>query len=134
VTGALRWMRSRVRRLDLARRFVPMRRTMARLRRSDIWRANTAFVGDREPVEVWRYGTWRMVRFRGVREGRPTDLVFAVPFGRRRRRVHAVFTDAQTGHVLAAFGGVSPRRAARRGRRAVIAGEVNTVRVLSDGD
>jgi hypothetical protein len=132
VTAIRRWARSRLWRCDLARRFVPMRRTMARLRRSDIWRANTAFIGEHEPAEVWRYGAWRVVRFRGRREGRATDLVFAVPLGRRRRQVHAVFIDVETGHVLAAFGGVSPGRAARRSGQALSGGGEHTVRVLRD--
>lgn len=85
-------------------REVPLRRTLARLRSSDVWRANTSFVEGREPVDVWRYGCWRFLRFQGRREGRDAEMVFAVGLSRHHPPVRAVLTDAENGTVLAEFG------------------------------
>lgn len=114
-------------------RTVPMARTLARLRRSDVWRANATFVAGKPPEDVWRYGCWRLVRFRGKREGREADLVFAVPLRRRSVAVHAAFADPETGAVLATFGDVTPRQ--RRGSRTPVRfpdSTTRTVRVLEE--
>lgn len=112
-------------------REVPLARTMARLRTSDVWRANAGFVGDRSPAEIWRYGCWRMLRFRGRREGTDTDLVFAVSLKRRSTAIHAVFADPDTGATLAAFGEVpAPRRRRTRAPTAMPDSTERTVRFL----
>ncbi|QVQ50556.1 hypothetical protein J4H86_16810 [Spiractinospora alimapuensis] len=114
-------------------REVPLARTIARLRTSDVWRANAGFVGDRSPAEVWRYGCWRMLRFRGRREGTDTDLVFAVSLKRRSTAVHAVFADPETGTTLAAFGEVpAPQRSRARKPTAMPDSTERTVRFLMD--
>ncbi|MBB4935089.1 hypothetical protein F4561_005983 [Lipingzhangella halophila] len=84
-------------------RAVPMRRTLARLLLSDVWRASTAVVTSRRPLDVWRQGCWRFLRYAGRRDGRPVDVVFGVPLDGRRSAVRAAITDAETGATLSVF-------------------------------
>ncbi|WP_017541009.1 MULTISPECIES: MauE/DoxX family redox-associated membrane protein [Nocardiopsis] len=90
-----------------ALRPVPVRRTLARLHTSDVWRANQVVVEGRGPVDVWRHGCWRLLRFSGHRNGRPVDAVFAVEVRGRRPRVRAAVSDAETGVTLAVLGEVA---------------------------
>ena len=105
-----------------------MRRTMRRLRRSDVWRTNENVMIKPEPDDVWRHGCWRFLRYDGMRHGRRMDVVYAVRVGgRRRTAVRAVLVDRGSGAVIASFGAVTslellgpprklprPRQAARR--------------------
>ncbi|WP_433702192.1 MauE/DoxX family redox-associated membrane protein [Nocardiopsis sp. CA-288880] len=109
-------------------REVPMRRTVRRLRRSDVWRTNGNVMIKAEPDDVWRHGCWRFLRYDGMRHGRRVDVVYAVRTGGRRRTgVRAVLVDRGSGAVVASFGAVTglelvgpprrlprPRQAARR--------------------
>ncbi|WP_017623081.1 MauE/DoxX family redox-associated membrane protein [Nocardiopsis chromatogenes] len=88
-------------------RRVPVRRTLSRLRTSDVWRANQVVVDGTEPVDVWRHGCWRLMRFTGRRNGRPVDAVFAVELRGRRPRVRAAVSDAETMVTLAVLGEVA---------------------------
>lgn len=88
-------------------RRVPVRRSLARLRRSEVWRANQVVVDGTEPVDVWRHGCWRLMRFTGRRNGRPVDAVFAVELRGRRPRVRAAVSDAETLVTLAVLGEVA---------------------------
>ncbi|MDA2813230.1 hypothetical protein O4J56_21470 [Nocardiopsis sp. RSe5-2] len=88
-------------------RRVPVRRSLARLRRSEVWRANRVVVDGTEPVDVWRHGCWRLMRFTGRRNGRPVDAVFAVELRGRRPRVRAAVSDAETLVTLAVLGEVA---------------------------
>ncbi|GAA1755181.1 MauE/DoxX family redox-associated membrane protein [Streptomonospora arabica] len=97
--------RRALRREPCAVREVPLRRTLARLRASDVWRVNTAAVEGMEPVDVWRQGCWRFLLFPGRRSGRAVDVVFGVPLEGRRPAVRAVIADRETGTVLSALGG-----------------------------
>ncbi|GAA3737273.1 hypothetical protein HDA32_005463 [Spinactinospora alkalitolerans] len=78
-------------------REVPLRRTMARLRSSEAWRANRDVLASTEPVDVWRQGCLRLVRFNGRRRGRPVDVVFGVPVSGRRPAVRAAIVPAEPG-------------------------------------
>lgn len=97
--------RRATRRVPCAVREVPLQRTLARLRASDLWRINTALLEDTEPKDAWRHGCWRFVLFTGRRNGRPVDVVFGVPLEGRRPGVRAVIADRETGTVLSALGG-----------------------------
>ncbi|MDA8370642.1 MAG: hypothetical protein M0026_12375 [Nocardiopsaceae bacterium] len=90
-------------------RDIPVRRTLARLRSSDVWNANVAAIAEQEPVDVWRQGCWRFFRFPGTRNARPVDVVFGVPLRGRRPAVRAVISDAKTGAVLTALGETAER-------------------------
>ncbi|SKA10892.1 Methylamine utilisation protein MauE [Marinactinospora thermotolerans DSM 45154] len=88
-------------------RQVPLRRTMARLRASDLWESNRATITSAEPVDLWRHGCWRFVRFAGRRNGRDVDVVFGVPITGGKSGVRAVIVDAETGTTLVGFGEVA---------------------------
>ncbi|MFD3687099.1 MauE/DoxX family redox-associated membrane protein [Nocardiopsis sp. NPDC058631] len=117
-----------VRREPCEQREYSMRRTLRRLRRSDVWRTNENVMIKSEPDDVWRHGCWRFLRYDGMRHGRRTDVVYAVRIGgRRRTSVRAVLVDRGSGAVVASFGAVTglelpgpprrlprPRQAARR--------------------
>jgi hypothetical protein len=89
------------------RREVPAARTLARLRASDVWYANASVVTGAEPVDMWRQGCWRMLRYAGRRNGRAVDVVFAVPVQGRRPVIRAAISDAETGATLAVLGEVA---------------------------
>ncbi|MEU3019875.1 MULTISPECIES: MauE/DoxX family redox-associated membrane protein [unclassified Nocardiopsis] len=111
-----------------ALREVSERRTLRRLRGSEVWRTNTKVMLKDTPEETWRHGCWRFVRYDGLRHGRRVDVVYAVRIGGPRRTgVRAVLVDRESGTVIASFGAVTtldlqgpprrlprPREAARR--------------------
>ncbi|MBR8741001.1 MauE/DoxX family redox-associated membrane protein [Nocardiopsis sp. MG754419] len=111
-----------------ALREVSSRRTLRRLRRSDVWQVNTSVMFSTEPEDTWRHGCWRFLRFDGMRHGRRVDVVYAVRVdGPRRTGVRAALVDRESGAVVATFGAVTtldlqgpprrlprPRQAARR--------------------
>ncbi|ASU81581.1 hypothetical protein CDO52_01135 [Nocardiopsis gilva YIM 90087] len=94
-------------------REVPLRRTLTRLKASDVWRANTALITepDAEPADVWRHGCWRFIRFAGTRDNRDVDVVFGVHVRGRRPAVRAAISDGETGETLAVLGEVAARSA-----------------------
>lgn len=100
-------------------RRVPVRRTLARLRASGAWQDCAAVVGDAAPVDVWRQGCLRFLRFAGTHGDRPVDVVFAVPVADRRPAVRAAVTDSRTGAVLESFGAPPAREASRTPATAV---------------
>ncbi|MFL1430481.1 MULTISPECIES: MauE/DoxX family redox-associated membrane protein [unclassified Nocardiopsis] len=81
-----------------------------RLRRSDVWRTNRPLLLDTEPLDVWRHGCHRFLRYDGMRHGTRVDVVFAVRIGgRRRTAVRATVVDRGSGTSVASFGAVSDR-------------------------
>lgn len=104
------------------------RRSLRRLRRSDVWRTNAKVMLSTEPEDTWRHGCWRFMRYDGMRHGQRVDVVYAVRVGGPRRTgVRAALVDRESGAVLATFGAVTtldlqgpprrlprPRQAARR--------------------
>lgn len=90
-------------------REVPLRRTLSRLRSSEVWQTNAASLAESRPHDVWRQGCWRLLRFSGIRGGRPVDVVFGVPVGGHRAAVRAVVSDANTGATLAVLGELADR-------------------------
>lgn len=104
------------------------RRSLRRLRRSDVWRTNTKVMLSTEPEDTWRHGCWRFLRYDGMRHGRRVDVVYAVRVGGpRRTRVRAALVERESGAVIATFGAVTtldlqgpprrlprPRQAAKR--------------------
>lgn len=86
-----------------ALREVSSRRTLRRLRRSDVWRDDAGVMLDGEPEDTWRHGCWRFLRYGGTRHGRPVDVVYAVRLdGPPRTAVRAVLVDRESGTVVAA--------------------------------
>ncbi|CAM3826064.1 MauE/DoxX family redox-associated membrane protein [Nocardiopsis rhodophaea] len=94
-------------------REVPLRRTLTRLKASDVWRANMALINEPsgEPADVWRHGCWRFVRFAGTRDNREVDVVFGVHVRGRRPAVRAAISDVASGEILAVLGEVAARSA-----------------------
>jgi hypothetical protein len=81
-------------------RRLPVARTLAALRVSSQWRKYAGqVIGDR-PVDVWREGCWRFAVFRGVADGRPVDIVFAVYLQPRRPAIRVAVLDGTTDEVL----------------------------------
>ncbi|GAA1073404.1 MauE/DoxX family redox-associated membrane protein [Nocardiopsis composta] len=88
---------------------VPVRRTMNRLRASDVWRSVPATLDSEkpQPVDVWRNGCWRLFRFDGRRYGRPVHVVFAVELHGRDPQVRAAVIDIGNGATLAVLGEIA---------------------------
>lgn len=85
-----------------------LRRTRARLRRSEVWRATKPVVLKDAPEDLWRHGCWRFLRYDGMRYGQRMDVVYAVRIGgRRRTAVRAALVDRRSGAVVATFGEVT---------------------------
>ncbi|GAB3459921.1 hypothetical protein GCM10027570_44360 [Streptomonospora sediminis] len=102
-----------LRRAPCAMREVPLKRTLARLRASDVWRTTASVVESPRPADAWRQGCWRFLLFAGRRNGRAVDVVFGVPLDGRRPAVRAVITDRETGAVLSVLGGPADGGSAR---------------------
>ncbi|MDT0329887.1 MauE/DoxX family redox-associated membrane protein, partial [Nocardiopsis lambiniae] len=104
-------------------REVSERSVLRRLRRSDMWRTNAPLLLDTEPMDTWRHGCRRFLRYDGLRHGRRVDVVYAVRVdGPRRTAVRSVVLDRENGRVIASFGAISsrelqgpPRASTRRG-------------------
>ncbi|MFY7064867.1 MauE/DoxX family redox-associated membrane protein [Nocardiopsis changdeensis] len=91
-------------------REVSERAVWRRLRRSDVWRTNRPMLLDTEPLDTWRHGCHRFLRYDGLRHGTRVDVVFAVRIGgRRRTAVRAAVVDRGSGTSVASFGAVSDR-------------------------
>lgn len=74
-------------------RDVPLSATYATLRASRAWRAHVALLTSREPTEVWRELCLRYVVYPAEVDGRPAEVVFAVPVDGRRAAVRAGVTE-----------------------------------------
>ncbi len=74
-------------------RDVPLSVTYATLRASRAWRAHVDLLTAREPVEVWRELCHRYVVYPALVDGRPAEVVFAVPIDGRRSAVRAGITE-----------------------------------------
>ncbi|MFW6640687.1 MauE/DoxX family redox-associated membrane protein [Nocardiopsis algeriensis] len=86
-------------------REVPLNTSVRRLRRSPVWRANEEVMTSEEAQDVWRHGCWRFLRYDGMRDNRPVDVVYAVHVdGPRRADVRAVVVDRESAALLASFG------------------------------
>lgn len=132
-------------------REVSERWVQRRLRRSDVWRTNRPLLLDTEPLDVWRHGCHRFLRYDGLRHGTRVDVVFSVRVGgRRRTAVRAAVVVRGSGASVASFGAVSdrelqgpprrlpaPRRAARldaeRENRARAAASLDEARKNASG-
>lgn len=74
-------------------RDVPLATTYATLRASRAWRAHVALLTSHEPAEVWRELCHRYVVYPAEVDGRPAEVVFAVPIDGRRAGVRAGVTE-----------------------------------------
>jgi hypothetical protein len=82
-------------------REVPVRRTLATLRRSSQWTYYAALISAEVPADVWRELCWRYVVFQAEYEGQPAEVIFAVFLRRRRPAIHTALVDAVTGSPVA---------------------------------
>jgi hypothetical protein len=90
----------RVRIAACARRKVPVERTVARLRRSELWRRARPYVSADAPTEHWEEGCWRLMTYPGVYEGEPVTAVFAVNLGFRQRGNTVAFVNEAEQRIL----------------------------------
>ncbi|MCO6010054.1 hypothetical protein NE236_34305 [Actinoallomurus purpureus] len=70
-------------------RDVPLGATYAALRPSPAWREHAASLTSREPTDVWRELCHRYLVYPGEVDGRPVEVVFAVPIDGRPSGVRA---------------------------------------------
>ena len=70
-------------------RDVPLETTYATLRSSGAWREHAASLTAAEPTDVWRELCHRYLVYPAERDGRPVELVFAVPVDRGSAAVRA---------------------------------------------
>jgi hypothetical protein len=68
---------------------VPLTDTYARLYGSDVWREYEDDLASATPIETWRELCHRYVVFPARVDGRPAEVVFAVPVDGRRRPIRA---------------------------------------------
>lgn len=78
-------------------RDVPLAETYGTLRASRAWRANSDLLTGEEPSDVWREQCHRFVAYPAEIDGRPGDVVFAVPVGGRPRSVRVGIVVDQIG-------------------------------------
>lgn len=91
-------------------REVSERSVARRLRASDVWRTNSPLLLGTEPLDVWRHGCHRFLRYDGMRHGTRVDVVFSVRVGGpRRTAVRAAVVARDSGASVASFGTVSDR-------------------------
>lgn len=70
-------------------RAISLAATFATLRSSTVWREYAALLTSTEPTEVWRELCHRYLVYPAEVDGRPADVVFAVPVAGRRAAVRA---------------------------------------------
>jgi hypothetical protein len=75
-------------------------RSVARLRRSELWRRARPYVAGDEPTEHWDEGCWRLICYPAVYDGEPATAVFAVSLGPRQSRNRVAFVDEVERRVL----------------------------------
>ncbi len=80
-----RWRRS----VPCELRTAPLAETYSTLHASDAWRDNVRWITSAEPREVWRELCDRFVVYPATMDGRPIEVVFAVPVGGRPSAVRA---------------------------------------------
>jgi hypothetical protein len=90
----------RLRDATCRRRRVSVDRSIARLRRSELWQRARPFVSADSPTEHWDEGCWRLLCYPAVYEGEPATAVFAVNLGVRQRRNRVAFVDEAERRVL----------------------------------
>ncbi len=83
-----RWRRS----VPCELRDLPLAETYATLHASGAWRENERWLTSADPIEVWRELCERYVVYPGAMDGRPVEIVFAVPIGGRPAGVRAGLT------------------------------------------
>ena len=77
---------------------VPVERTAARLRGSELWLRARPYIAADAPSEHWREGCWTLMCYPAVYEGREATAVFAVGLRGSARTV--AFVDEQAQRVL----------------------------------
>jgi hypothetical protein len=104
---ALAWLSPELRRVaanrveeTACRRGVSFERSVARLRRSELWQRARPYVSADEPGDHWDEGCWRLICYPAVYEGEPATAVFAVGLGLRQRRNRVAFVAESEDRVL----------------------------------
>jgi uncharacterized membrane protein YphA (DoxX/SURF4 family) len=84
-------------------RWIPVDRTVAGLRRSELWRRARPYVTTDAPTEHWDEGCWRLMCYPAVYEGESVTAVFSVHLGLRQSPNTVAFVDEVEQRVLGRF-------------------------------
>jgi hypothetical protein len=82
------------------RRGVSFERSVARLRRSELWQRARPYVSADAPSDHWDEGCWRLICYPAVYEGEQATAVFAVSLGLRRGGARVAFVAESEDRVL----------------------------------
>jgi len=81
-------------------RRVSLERSVARLRRSELWQRARPYVSADVPGEHWDEGCWRLICYPAVYEGEPATAVFAVSLGLSQSQNRVAFVAEAEQRVL----------------------------------
>jgi methylamine utilization protein MauE len=90
----------RIRVAACERRHVSLDRTVARLRRTELWRRARPYISADAPTEHWEQGCWRLMTYPAVYEGEAVTAVFAVNLGFRQSANTVAFVNEADQRVL----------------------------------
>ena len=79
---------------------MPVERSVARLRRSELWRRARPYLSAEAPTEHWDEGCWRLLLYPAAYEGESVTAVFAVNLGLRQSRNTVTFVDEAERRIL----------------------------------
>ena len=85
---------------ERACRRISLERSVAGLRRSDLWRRARPYVSSEAPTEHWDEGCWRLLCYPAVYEGQSVTAVFSVHLGLRQSPNTVAFVDEVEQRVL----------------------------------
>jgi len=77
-------------------RSIPVRHTLAALRRSSHWRRQASVITSDVPADMWRELCWRYVTYPGRLDGADADVVFAVQMKQRRPAIQSAVVPRET--------------------------------------
>lgn len=79
---------------------ISLERSVARLRRSDLWRLAQPYVSAETPTEHWDEGCWRLLCYPAVYEGESVTAVFSIHLGLRQSPNTVAFVNEVEQRVL----------------------------------
>jgi hypothetical protein len=79
---------------------ISLERSVAGLRRSELWQRAQPYVSAETPTEHWDEGCWRLVCYPAVYEGEPATAVFSIHLGLRQSPNTVAFVDEVEQRVL----------------------------------
>jgi hypothetical protein len=99
--GAAGLRARRLRDAACTHRSIPVDRTVARLRGTEVWRRASPYLAADAPSEHWEEGCWRLMCYPAVYEGESATAVFAVHLGPWQRPRTVAFVNEDEQRVLA---------------------------------